>query len=153
LTIFSSIIKVSAMISAIQSNNKKQQAVKLKIASKTDLLAVDKSTTSDSLFQIQVERIICNNLSDPTFGVEELAGKLFMSRSTLHRKLRHQSDITASDLITVLRLKRAKELLKTNLSLLDIAYEIGLSSHSYFNKKFARQFDQKPRDYRNRDCK
>ncbi|OUS35713.1 hypothetical protein A9R01_06820 ['Osedax' symbiont bacterium Rs2_46_30_T18] len=76
-----------------------------------------------------------------------------MSRSTLHRKLRHQSDITASDLITVLRLKRAKELLKTNLSLLDIAYEIGLSSHSYFNKKFARQFDQKPRDYRNRDCK
>ncbi len=110
------------------------------------LLPANKSITCE--FQEKVKFIIRNHLSDSDFGVKELADKLFMSRSTLHRKLRQQHNITASDLITKLRLERSKELLKTNLSLLEIAYEIGLSSHSYFNKKFVREFELKPRDYR-----
>lgn len=136
------------MPTALQINNEKKRTNISFVALRLPLTTHQQYGCSLD-FQRQVEDIIYENLSDPDFGVKELANKLFMSRSTLHRKLRQQLDTTASDLITLSRLNRAKELLGTRLSLLDIACEIGLSSHSYFNKKFSREFDIKPRDYRN----
>jgi len=63
-------------------------------------------------FLAKLTEITEANLSNEQFGVSELASEMGMSRSNLHRKVKSFTNITVSQFISGIRLKRALELLR-----------------------------------------
>ena len=72
-----------------------------------------------------------------------------MSRSQLHRKLIALTGMSASALFTKIRLELAHEdILKTDLSISEIAYKFGYSDPARFSKVFKKQYNSTPSDLR-----
>ncbi|MDT0606342.1 ATP-binding protein [Croceitalea rosinachiae] len=84
-------------------------------------------------------------IGDETFGVEQLADAIHLSRSQLHRKMISITDQTPSLFIRKYRLERAKKLLEQGAGRVsDIAFQVGFSSPSYFTKCYVEAFGETP---------
>ena len=96
------------------------------------------STTSyQGKFIEQAEAFVIENISNEQFGVSELANLMNMSRSNLLRKIKKQTELSASQFIRQVRLQKGMELLKeTELTVSEISYQVGFSNNSYFIKCF-----------------
>ena len=71
-----------------------------------------------------------------------------MNRVTLYRKINALTGESPSEFIRSYRLKRGAELLKTGPgTVLEVAFEVGFSSSSYFIKCFKEKFHQLPSEY------
>ncbi|TDS16656.1 TolB-like protein [Maribacter caenipelagi] len=93
----------------------------------------------------QAEAIILENLANDQFGVSELAEATHMSRSNLLRKIKKQTQLSASQFIRQVRLKEAMNLLKEDASTVsEISYQVGFGSTSYFIKCFREQYGYSP---------
>lgn len=100
--------------------------------------------TKDQFVQQVITQVLLR-LSDENFSVEELAAKVFLSRTQLHRKLKTLTGLTASQLMRTVRLEKAFELLKANAAnVTETAYQTGFSSQSYFTKCFSEHFGFAP---------
>ncbi|MGE5342563.1 MAG: two-component regulator propeller domain-containing protein [Candidatus Omnitrophota bacterium] len=107
-------------------------------------------SSMDHTFLKELRTIIEKNLADPEFNVEQLANKLYLSLSTLRRKLEALTGETAGSLIRSYRLTRAAQLLKGNFgNVTEVAFAVGFSDAAYFAKCFKDKFHQTPRDYAN----
>jgi AraC-like DNA-binding protein len=96
----------------------------------------------------RVQKIIEENLEDEAFGVEELAQKLRLSRTQLHRKLSALSNRPASLFIRSVRLYHAGKMLEENeFTVNEVAYSVGFSSHAYFSKCFREEFGCTPKEF------
>lgn len=96
-----------------------------------------------------IRQIIEDNIGDESFSVSILAKEVGLSRSALHRRLIRLTGKSATALITEIRLNRAVELLESNVATVsEIAYKVGFSSPSYFNKVFKKTFNVSPGDVR-----
>jgi TolB-like protein/AraC-like DNA-binding protein len=85
----------------------------------------------------RINRIIAANLGDEKFGVAELANKMGVSRSQIHRRLKSICNKSVSRYIREIRLKKAKEFLEQGgQTVSEIAYKVGFGSPSYFIKSF-----------------
>ncbi|HAD02111.1 MAG TPA: hypothetical protein DCE74_07840 [Porphyromonadaceae bacterium] len=74
-----------------------------------------------------------------------------MSRVHLYKKLLSITGKTPIEFIRVIRLKRAAQLLEeSQLSVSEIAYEVGFNNPKYFRKYFKDEFDVLPSQYGNR---
>jgi len=103
------------------------------------------SSPIDSRFLAQVTVAVEENLSDERFGVSELAAKMHMSRSNLLRRIRHSTNQSASQLIREIRLKRSMELLGAgDLTVSEVAHQVGFSGTSYFIKCFREYYGYPP---------
>jgi len=103
------------------------------------------STPLDSEFLNQLTATIEKNLTNEQFGVSELADALSMSRSNLLRKVKKASNLSVSQLISQVRLKRGMDLLRSgshNVS--EVAHQVGFSSTSYFIKCFREYYGYPP---------
>jgi len=102
----------------------------------------------DREFIKELQDMIEKNLSDPDFNVERLGKKLYMSRATLYRKIHALSGESPNEFLQSYRLKRGAELLENNFgSVLEVAFEVGFSSASYFTKCFKKKFNRLPSDF------
>jgi DNA-binding response OmpR family regulator/signal transduction histidine kinase len=102
----------------------------------------------DREFMKELNAVIEKNLSDPEFNVDRLAKKLYVSRNTLHKKILAITGETPTEFIRWHRLKRGAQLLGSNFgSVLEVAFEVGFSSSSYFAKCFKEMFHRSPTDY------
>ena len=102
----------------------------------------------------KAREFVLGNLSDDAFGVSELAEALIMSRSTLLRKIKKQTGLSASQFIRYIRLKEGKKLLlESELTVSEISYEVGFSDNSYFIKCFREQYGYPPGELRKKDEK
>src|SRR5690606_24173913 len=96
-------------------------------------------------FISQITAIIEDNLANEQFGVSELAYELNMSRSNLLRKVKHLTNLSVSQLIRQVRLKRGMDLLRTSsLTVSEIAHQVGFGSTSYFIKCFREHYGYPP---------
>ena len=86
-------------------------------------------------------------LDDSTFGVEPLATALGMSRMHLNRKVKAVAGLSPNELIRIVRLKRAAELLLTGASVSEVADRVGFDTPAYFSKVFKDQYHLTPSDY------
>lgn len=110
----------------------------------------DREITLNETFLQKIRKAIDGNLRDESFGVEELAKQIGMSRSQLHRKLTGIADITPNQFIRNYRLEKAMNLLRNNSATsAEIAYEVGFSSPAYFGKCFKEYFRTSPGEVRN----
>ncbi len=85
------------------------------------------------------------HIEEEAFGVAELAHEMNMSRSTLLRRVKSGTGLSASLYIRRIRLQHAKELLQVGeLTVSEIAYKVGFSSSSYFTKCFREEYGYTP---------
>lgn len=102
-------------------------------------------SSNRSVFIEQAEVIILENLTNEQFGVSELAETMNMSRSNLLRKIKKQTQLSASRFIRLIRLRESALLLKeTSLTVSEVSYKVGFGSTSYFIKCFREQYGFSP---------
>ncbi|NIO79085.1 MAG: response regulator [Candidatus Aminicenantes bacterium] len=102
----------------------------------------------DQEFLNDLQEVIEKNLSDPDLNVEMLSKRLYMSRTTLYRKIQALSGEAPTDFIRSYRLMRAVQLLKSEFgSITEVAFEVGFSSRAYFTKCFKEKFHLLPSEY------
>ena len=102
----------------------------------------------DQEFLMKIDALIMENLSDPEFGNDALAERLFISKSTLTRKTKGLIGTTPNDYIRMKRLNIAAEMLaRGNHRINEICYSVGFNTPSYFTKCFKRQFGVQPAEY------
>jgi CheY-like chemotaxis protein/AraC-like DNA-binding protein len=107
------------------------------------------TTSLDKEFITNVLEYIHKNIGDSSLGVEHIAEELFLSRSKLYRKIKALTGDTATEFIRKIKLEKAKELLeKTDMTVSEICYKVGFSSHSYFTKCFKNHFGIIPKEIR-----
>ena len=100
-------------------------------------------------FLKRVEAILDKLASNENFGVTQLADELCLSRSQLHRKIHAQTGKSASQLIKEHRLSHAQKLLvSTELTIAEIAYQVGFKSPAYFNSCYKDRFGCTPGEAR-----
>jgi len=102
----------------------------------------------DQLFLKKACEAIEANYQNYNYGVEELSNNVGLSRVHLYRKLKSLTDLSASEFIRSVKLKKASSLLlESDLSISEIAYQTGFSSPSYFSKCFKLKFNLTPKEY------
>lgn len=103
------------------------------------------SSTPETGFLADLITVIDKNISNELFGVSELADEMNMSRSNLLRKVKKETNLSVSQLISQVRLKRAMELLKnTSFNVSEVSGQVGFNSTSYFIKCFREYYGYPP---------
>ncbi len=103
---------------------------------------------TDNDFLQRMTKLIEDNFSNSDLNVNFLADKLNISRSGLFAKMKALADVTPNEMIQIIRLKRAAQLLKEGqYSVSEVGYMVGFSNPSYFSKCFTKQFGIRPADY------
>lgn len=102
----------------------------------------------DETFLKELQEMIEKSLSDSAFNVEALAGKLYMSRPTLYRKVMALTGQSPNHFIRSYRLKRAAQLLQAKFgNVTEVAMEVGFTNMAHFAKCFKEAFHQLPSHY------
>lgn len=96
----------------------------------------------------KIKKIIENNITVPEYDVAELCRDLGTSRMQLYRKLKATVGYSANELIRKIRLHKAAELLlRGDLNIAQVTYEVGFSDLQYFRMCFKEEFELTPSQY------
>jgi signal transduction histidine kinase/ligand-binding sensor domain-containing protein/DNA-binding response OmpR family regulator len=126
--------------SQLQQNFKRELSLR---PVKTSVSAIDREFLKD------LQKVMKENISEPDFNVEEMCKKLYLSNTTLYRKIQALCGLTPTEFIRSYRLKQAVQLLKNGFgSVTEVAFEVGFSSRAYFTKCFREKFHQLPSEIR-----
>jgi DNA-binding response OmpR family regulator len=107
-----------------------------------------KTSKADEEFMNKVVKVIEDNMNDEKFNVETMMTILCMSRSSLMRKIKTLFNQSPLDLIRIVKLKKAAELIQDGHHRIgDVCYMVGINSPSYFSKLFYRQFGIMPKNF------
>jgi len=102
----------------------------------------------DKEFLEKLTAVIENNLEDEDMNISHISSQLSMSHSTLYRKIKALTNLTANEYIRKVRVKVAEQLLLTNqYTISEIMYRIGINSSSYFRQCFKDEFGMNPSEY------
>lgn len=103
---------------------------------------------TDDVFLNKLNDVILENLDNVDLDVDFLAAALFMSRRNLYRKIKAVSGVSPLEMITIIRLKKAAELLLgTDLKIYEIAMQTGFKSPDTFTRNFIKQFGKSPTEF------
>lgn len=99
----------------------------------------------DQTFVTKLREVIRDNMGNSDFSVERIGEEIGLSRVQLYRKVKALTGQTPVELLRKARLERGRRLIeKTEKSVSEIAYEVGFTSPSYFNKCFKDEFGISP---------
>ena len=100
---------------------------------------------TETKFLDKIITIIHDNIIQGDFGPVQLALQLHLSESQLYRKLKAVSGKSTAIFIRSIRLQKGKELIQTtNLTISEIAYDVGFNDPSYFSRAFKKEFGHAP---------
>lgn len=106
---------------------------------------------AENLNKIFVERarqIVEHHLADPDMGVERLASRMNMSRSTFTRKIKSITGKTPSEFIRQIKMAYARKMVLTqDRSISEIATALGFSDRKHFTSNFKEEFGMPPTAY------
>lgn len=106
---------------------------------------------ADVEFLRRLESVVNANLMNPEFSNKQMEELLFLSHSTLNRKVKSMLDTTPNDYLRERRLSVAAHLLENGENRVnEICYAVGFSSPSYFSKCFKNEYGVLPAEYRQR---
>jgi YesN/AraC family two-component response regulator len=104
---------------------------------------------AEDIFVRKVREAVEAHLSDYDFTVEQLCKYVFMSHSQLHRKLEALTGCSPNKFIRIIRLNKAKELLKDPVnSIVSIALDCGYNDAGYFSRVFKQENKVTPQEWR-----
>ncbi|MEJ7559776.1 MAG: two-component regulator propeller domain-containing protein [Pedobacter sp.] len=137
------------LLSKIHNSLRMQHTLKTTYQKQIEVKAEDIHIISeDERFLKSAFEKIESNITNVNFSVEELSKLLNLSRVSLYKKLLTLTGKTPVDCIRTVRLKRAVQLLqKSQLSIANVAYEVGFNNPTYFSKVFKEEYGQLPSEY------
>lgn len=135
----------------LESRRVLRERLLAEINSTEDIKEVSGNGPESNLFLSRVTGIILQDLNSRDMSVEYLASKLFMSPSSLNRKIKGVAGISTAAYITATKISVAKKLLSTtDKSVGEISDLCGFEYQSYFNRIFKAQTGCTPAEYRSR---
>ena len=106
-------------------------------------------SVADSEFLGRVTEKFQANMADGKIDYDAFASDLCITRVQLNRKIKAITGYTTTEYLLLLRLKHAKELLKTtDLPIVEVALECGVDNISYFGSLFKKHVGVTPMQYR-----
>ena len=88
------------------------------------------------------------NISNSDFTKTQIEEQMFISHSSLSRKVKELLNTTPGDYIRDKRLTIAAKMLSEHkVQISDVCYAVGFSSSSYFAKSFMAQYGKTPMEY------
>lgn len=103
----------------------------------------------ESEFYNRFVETVGDSMADTDLSVEDIAEKMGMSRVQLYRKLKSITSCSPTELLRIMRLQRARQmLLGTDMTVSEVAFKVGFSSVSYFSKCYREHFGETPRSSR-----
>ncbi len=82
-------------------------------------------------------------------SIDELAHSLYTSRTQLHRKIKSLTGMSITSYLNHIKVEKAKKLLTTTqLTISEIAYDVGFEDAAYFSRIFKKIAKISPVDYR-----
>ncbi len=105
-------------------------------------------TSADEKFLNRAIGIIEEKMGDFEFDAQTLQQEMTLSRSQLFRKLKALTDLSITEFIRTIRLKRGAKLLEQKFgNVAQVTYEVGFNNLSYFAKCFKELFGVSPSEY------
>jgi AraC-like DNA-binding protein len=97
------------------------------------------------VFLSNLKKVIEENMSEPGFGIDQLAKELSSSKTQLYRKLKAVTGMRINQFVKQIKLHHATLLLKEgHLTVAEVTYEVGFSDLKYFRKSFKKEFGANP---------
>lgn len=102
-----------------------------------------------SYFLDQIRELIETNMDNEDYGIEQLCREAGASRTQLHNKIKKLTGLSTSHYIRSIKLRKAKHLLlKTDLNISQISYEVGIKYPCYFSRIFEQSVGMCPKKFR-----
>ncbi|MEO1258934.1 MAG: hybrid sensor histidine kinase/response regulator transcription factor [Bacteroidota bacterium] len=96
-------------------------------------------------FLYKFYKLVEKHIADPDLDMPKINRSLGMSRTQVFRKLKALTGKSPTALIRSYRLQKGKELLtSSDLSISEIAYEVGFTSLNYFSAAYFEEFGERP---------
>lgn len=112
-----------------------------------DLLQAD--VELEDAFLKKIRQHIEQHLADSGFDGPRLARAMLLSEVQLYRKIKALTGKSTAIYIRSIRLHKGLELLRnTNLSVSEIAYDVGFDDPNYFSRTFSQEFGAAPTEMR-----
>ncbi|MCK4385388.1 MAG: response regulator [candidate division Zixibacteria bacterium] len=106
-------------------------------------------TSTDEKFLIKIRSVVEERLSNPDLEIRHLSSEAGLSRTNLFMKLKALTGYSPNEFIKTIRLEKASQFLrKTDMTISEIAYEVGFKYPKYFSTCYSRQFGMTPSEYR-----
>ncbi|MCG8699740.1 MAG: response regulator, partial [Bacteroidales bacterium] len=92
----------------------------------------------DQIFLDKAIKIIHANIDRSDFGTQEFVNEVGLSRSVVHNKFKKTTNLSTSEFINTVKIKKAAILLANykELSVSEVAYKVGFNDPTYFGKSF-----------------
>jgi AraC-like DNA-binding protein len=133
-SMLSLIYEISSSLWVNRTGNLVALAVPLCYKEKTDALC-------ESEIVKAVQKKIDESLHDPNFGVDQLALKTRISRSSLYRHFKKETGLSPHDYIFLQRMQLGwGYVTNTSIPIGEIYTKVGFSSDSYFHQAFKRRY-------------
>jgi signal transduction histidine kinase/CheY-like chemotaxis protein/ligand-binding sensor domain-containing protein len=96
-----------------------------------------------------LENLVLNSLTDPQMGMDFLAERMGISRSSLHRRIKAETGLTPNMYIREIRLQEARRLMegKEVSTVAEAGVKVGLLKRAYFSNLFFERFGRLPSSY------
>ena len=107
---------------------------------KPEAKADDATKAEDKAFLDRLDSIILPNLLQEDLDMAFLADKMCMSHSTLYRKIKALTGMTANEYVRKHRLAKAMQLLRDGHTPTEVAMQCGFNSPSYFTRCFKYEY-------------
>jgi DNA-binding response OmpR family regulator len=112
------------------------------------LNATAESNDIDRSFLAKLKELIEKNLTNSELNVEDLGRYIGLSRTQLYRKVKSLTNYSPNELLRIMRLKKAHNLLSTGkVNISEATYDVGFTSPSYFAKCFKDYYNESPTDF------
>lgn len=103
----------------------------------------------EDAFVMKLRKLVEERIDDASLGVVHLCKAANLSHMQVYRKLKALTDRTPSQFIRSIRLQKAMELLKsTDLTISEIAYDVGFTDPNYFSRTFLEEYGARPSSIR-----
>ncbi|MFT3679402.1 MAG: ATP-binding protein [Ferruginibacter sp.] len=131
----------------IERQQKLREKIRQELGQPGSVPPADPEPGVQDAFLAKLYSFIEENLDKTSFGVEDMANLVGMSRASLHRKLKAVAGMSAGEIIRTYRLKRAAEFLRQGHSSSETAYMTGFDSPAYFSKSFKDFYNLTPIEF------
>ena len=142
---------LARIVNLLQGREKLRKAFSEK-AEKAPLLPdtpAEQLSTPASRFLDSLKEVVDKHISDTHLKMDDLGVELGMSRVQLYRKVKALTGLSPVELLRKIRLQKAYSLLlNSDMTISEIAYEVGFGTPSYFSSCFKKQYDKYPTDVR-----
>jgi CheY-like chemotaxis protein len=107
----------------------------------------------DEQFVNSAVKVVEENMANAEYTVEQLSEAMSMSRVYLYKKILSLTGKTPIEFIRIIRIRRAADLLeKSQLTVSEIAYQVGFNNPKYFTKLFKEEYQMLPTAYRRKQA-